>query len=706
MGGKTSLLMLRMLMVLLFSGWISLWVLKPTEMWAKKWKQAEEKATKTVFNYNGLDFAVYTLPFLAFAMVGFVYLEVKSKREVIRRPEKKLIHDLHNPLVVSRNVGILTGFEILIVSVFIAFLSWTFYAHISNDFKKLEPIKSLKLNVKWQYKFFKVATRYGLLSEACLALLLLPILRGMAIFRILGIQFEVSVRYHIWLGTTMMLFATLHGVGTFFIWGIKHTVQDKMWRWQPTGRIYLAGEIALLAGLVMWMTSLPQIRRRHFEIFYYTHHLYIIFFVFLLFHLGDRHFYMVLPGVFLFVLDKVLQFVQSWPQTFILSARVLPCKAVELILPKDPKLHYSPGSVIFIKIPHISKLQWHSFSITSSCRVDKSSLSIMIKSEGWWTSALYNLILATRDGEADQMKCLPVAVEGPYGPKSANFQRYDSLVLVAGGIGITPFLSILQEIAATPSNAKHILPEQILLIYAVKKSQDISLLNPILSLIPTGQRSCLKLNIFVTREVQSDRRTLKELLDEGFQVQTINFDTRCSRNAAQEVESLPWMTAVIGLSSVIFLVFLTCFNLYIQPLVKNHGAKVPSSVTDLLLLCSFTIAIICSSLLAIFLRLKRMRKETPPFSGVLEKTAKPSSTQRDHTLVEHEIHFGGRPDFKELFRKFTKEIRGSNVGVFVCGPESMKESVALTCKPNSPAFRVDGEKSKLSVNFHSLNFTL
>ena len=81
---------------------------------------------------------------------------------------------------------------------------------------------------RWQYKVLKVATRFGLLAEACLALLLLPILRGSAIVRILGVQFEVSVRYHIWLGTTMMTFATLHGAGTFFTWGIKHHIQDEV----------------------------------------------------------------------------------------------------------------------------------------------------------------------------------------------------------------------------------------------------------------------------------------------------------------------------------------------------------------------------------------------------------------------------------------------------------------------------------------------
>lgn len=86
----------------------------------------------------------------------------------------------------------------------------------------------LQLYYRWQLKYLRVATRFGLLAEACLALLLLPILRGLSIFRFLGIQFEASVRYHIWLGTAMIFFATVHGGSTLFIWGASHHIQDEV----------------------------------------------------------------------------------------------------------------------------------------------------------------------------------------------------------------------------------------------------------------------------------------------------------------------------------------------------------------------------------------------------------------------------------------------------------------------------------------------
>jgi ferric-chelate reductase len=86
----------------------------------------------------------------------------------------------------------------------------------------------LCLYFRWQLKYFRVATRFGLLTDFCLALLLLPILRGLAIFRLVGIQFEASVRYHTWVGTAMLLFATLHGAITLFIWGVSHHIQDEV----------------------------------------------------------------------------------------------------------------------------------------------------------------------------------------------------------------------------------------------------------------------------------------------------------------------------------------------------------------------------------------------------------------------------------------------------------------------------------------------
>ncbi|KAH8486873.1 hypothetical protein H0E87_025757 [Populus deltoides] len=657
MAKAIQLAVLKVLMIIIFAGWIAVWIQKPTNMWTRKWKGAEDSSRYTVFGYYGLYFAVYTFPLISLTIIGLVYLNLVSREPPRSRPARSATIGFSNPVLVNSFLGILSSIEILAVFLFVLFLAWTYYARISNDFKKLMPIKSLNLDL-WQLKYLRVATRFGLLAEACLALLLLPILRGLALFQILGIQFEASVRYHIWLGTSMILFATIHGASTLFIWGVSHHIQD-----EKTGRIYLAGEIALVTGLVIWISSLPQIRRRRFEIFYYTHHLYIVFLIFFLFHAGDRHFYSVFAGIFLFGLDKLLRIVQSRPETCVLSARIFlfPDKAIELTLPKDPRLKYTPTSVIYMKIPSISKFQWHPFSITSSSNLDDHTMSVVVKCNGGWTSTFYDVIQAELDSDTGSMSCMPVSIEGPYGPASLDFLRHDSLLMIAGGAGITPFLSILKEIASVNSS-RYRFPTQVQLIYVVKKSQDICLLNSVSSLLlnQSSTQLSLKLKVYVTQEERSNA-TVRGLVNDLSLVRTVNFSTECSKYAVHGPESPIWMAAMAALSSIKFIVSLICFNHIFLPHEKKSAVtekmvlpsekkaakeKTPSSLVDLLLLASFIIALACNNFLASILRWKRLKKDIPPVSPKQGKATEHGLVETRSPVEEHELHFGGRPDFQ------------------------------------------------------------
>lgn len=701
--GNTILVILKLLMILISLGWVSLWLLKPTQFWTRKWRGAEEIAATTVFDYNGLDFAVYTFPVLAVAILGFIYLELKPEGFPIRRKGRNSIKALSNPLVINSYLGILSMLELMAILLFLFFLAWTFYTRISNDFRRMIPVRSVNLSM-WQYRFSRVATRCGLLAEACLALLLLPILRGLSVFRLLGIQFEASKRYHVWLGTSMIFFATLHGAGTLFVWGVKHQIQEEMWQWQKTGRIYLAGEITLLTGLVIWFTSLPQIRRKKFELFYYTHHLYIIFFVFFLFHAGDRHFYMVLPGIFLFGLDKLLRIVQSGPRTYINSARVFPCKVIELILPKTPELIYSPTSVIFLKVPSISKLQWHSFTLSSSSRVDEHNMSVLIRCEGEWTNSLYNLIQAKAGSDDSHFDSIPVSIEGPYGPASLDFLRHESLLLIAGGIGVTPFLSILQEVGQAQSSTRRGIPRNIQLVYIVKKSQYVCLLDLVLSLLQnqTEETFHLKLKLFVTQEQSGGN--FQELINEFSGGELINFNQPSSSYPTQGPERLLWVAAIVGLSSILFLILLCFFNrAVLHSIGQTSRQKNPSSLPDLFILCSLIIALICGTLMGILPRRKRLKKDIPQGFYKTNKETKPSSLETSSVLKGHEVHYGNRPNFHDILSQFSNEAGGSDIGVLVCGPESMKEHVASLCRMCSVGM---GAKRTRPYSFHALNFTL
>lgn len=218
------------------------------------------------------------------------------------------------------------------------------------------------------------------------------------------------------------------------------------------------------------------------------------------------------------------------------------------------------------------------------------------------------------------------------------------MLLVAGGIGVTPFLSILREIST--SNGRNGYPDRIQLIYTIKKSQDVCLLDPILpQLLNIGQYH-IKLKVFVTRENQIGV-TLREVFNDTPETRITNFSATCTCYATYGCERVLWVAVITFISSIKFLMSLVGFNYFVIPPAKKPlGQKSSSSKIDLLLMCSFAIAIVSSALTAIMIRWKMLKKEPQLFSDKQSKALKQSSLDASRDLDEHEIHFGGRPNFR------------------------------------------------------------
>lgn len=83
------------------------------------------------------------------------------------------------------------------------------------------------------------------------------------------------------------------------------------------------------------------------------------------------------------------------------------------------------------------------------------------------------------------------------------FFRYANLILVAGGIGISPFLAILNDILHRINENKPCLPRKILIVWAVKKSNELPLLHSVdmASICPRFTDTLdLEIQTYVTRE--------------------------------------------------------------------------------------------------------------------------------------------------------------------------------------------------------------
>eukprot|EP00128_Syssomonas_multiformis_P015060 Colp12_sorted_trinity150504_noHs@17901 len=201
------------------------------------------------------------------------------------------------------------------------------------------------------------------------------------------------------------------------------------------------------------------------KVFWYTHHLFLVFFVSLWVH-GTEGFVQkrdyddgpdgpftyegaepmfwkwTVGPVGVYLLERVLRFYRANTHTIISKVVEHPSKVIELQM-KRKGFKAMAGQYIFVNIPEISQFEWHPFTLTSAPEED--FFSVHIRVVGDWTNALSKRlgIGAKNKGEVTLPK---VCVDGPFGTASEDVFKYEVVVCVGAGIGVTPFASILKSI--------------------------------------------------------------------------------------------------------------------------------------------------------------------------------------------------------------------------------------------------------------------
>ncbi|XP_016480821.2 ferric reduction oxidase 2-like [Nicotiana tabacum] len=675
------------LVVTIILGYFLILIVSPTNMYYLTWtpKIKARAATSTYFGAQGMSLLLDTFPFLFIAVLGCIYLHLskKSSDKNINRVEGKEKLAIWRRPIIMKGLGIVTRIELCFFVMFIALLVWSYASYLHAAFPFITPQSVAQSGQKvWEVKLEEAGLMLGLVGNVVLTFLFVPVTRGSSVLQLFGLTSEASVKYHIWLGHIVMTLFSAHGICYIIYWAVTHQLSE-MLKWAKNDISNLAGELSLLSGLVLWIATFPRMRRKMFELFFYTHHLYILFVVFFVFHVGVSYAGIMLPGFYLFMVDRYLRFLQSRSNVRLVSARVLPCETVELNFSKSKGLRYTPTSIMFVNVPSISNMQWHPFTITSSSSLEADKLSVVIKGEGSWSKKLYQII-----SSPNSVDRLNVSVEGPYGPPSTHFLRHDLLVMVSGGSGITPFISIIRELIHTSESQKCKTPE-ILLICVFKNSQDLTMLDLLLpSSGAPSETSKLGLQIeaYVTREKQliitEDKKNLR----------SIWFKPNPSDHPITPIlgqNNWLWLGAIISSSFIIFLISLGALDkYYIYPIDKNTNEIYSYPVKDVLNMLLICISIVITSSAAFLWnkkhtgveanQIQNMEGATPmasPNSWFYNADREMESLPQQSLLQSTNLHYGERPDLKRILF----ERKESSVGVLACGPKKMRHEVANIC---------------------------
>ncbi|KAG6549893.1 hypothetical protein Mapa_008875 [Marchantia paleacea] len=713
-----TLWILLCLITLVFIGTL---MILPTDL-GEKWTLGWLASTKTdTWGASGAFILLFASPIFALVFVGsaYVYFFPSSRRRERKRKEARPSLGAH-PVIVSGPLGVVTTAELLWIIGMLIIVAWILIIYLVKAFRTLaEEFPEASAAEIWQKRVKKIGLRLGWVGEFCLGLLFIPVSRGSVLLRLIDIPFEHAAKYHVWLGHFTMTLFTLHGLCYIGPWYFEGRLY-KIWDWKPYGVAILPGVIALAGGLLMWMTSFQYTRIRAFELFYYTHHLYIVFVVFMVLHVGDFIVGIAFAGIFLFAFDRFLRFSQSRKEVGVLSATLLPCGAYEVVLPKPADLAYNELSFVFLNVPSIDRLQWHPFSVSSSPEDSSHHMRFLIKPLGTWTRKLGEAV-----SKAAISRCplnLKAGVEGPYGHESSYFLDYEALLLVAGGIGVSPFVAVIRDLLHRYKRNEPGLPHDVTLVWAVKTHKELRILDSLQpNLTYPDYALQLKLNVkaFVTKDLLEDLEIGEDEVSQTH-LETVYDSTAEQRTISHLVGSgnILWICAAIAASIFGYIVFTGLVGVfYLLPKDHNSYRIVPWWIRGLIVLAGMVVgvsvfggSVICIWHLFGCISKKTARSERDE-SGLSEALLNGSHEEFEscNTLTIQKLIqrsntvYGARPDLHDIFDSCAKRFSGSNIGVLVCGPEGMQSSVAEQCRAFNTVFH---HRHQTGFSYHSVSFDL
>lgn len=209
----------------------------------------------------------------------------------------------------------------------------------------------------------------------------------------------------------------------------------------------ITGWICYFFALLLLVFASSYFRRKHYNgLFIYLHWLFIIgFIVFGWLHNAI----LIIYGTFIIIIDVVLRIFDNQFRTCkITNIKMLDYDRVMKIEFEKKNFSYRAGQYVFIRFPDLGYFEFHPFSLSSYPGSGKTcSLHIKSSVGGNWTDKLA-VYMKLNEGKEDWYKNIRVQIEGPYGELtlSKELYRYEHVVFIGGGIGVTPLDSMFNQL--------------------------------------------------------------------------------------------------------------------------------------------------------------------------------------------------------------------------------------------------------------------
>nr|KAG5701353.1 hypothetical protein BaRGS_006127 [Batillaria attramentaria] len=283
----------------------------------------------------------------------------------------------------------------------------------------------------------------------------------------------------------------------------------------------LTGIILTLIIIVMYVFAIEYSRRHVFQAFWTTHMLYIPLYFFLTLHGAARMVqdplwgYFFIGPVIIYVLDKLVSISRSKIEISVKQAVLLPSGVTQLVFKKPLNFEYKSGQWVRIACLKLASGEYHPFTLTSAPH--EETLSLHIRAVGPWT----NNIRRVYDQSLHPDRPLPkLYLDGPFGEGHQDWYRFPVSVLVGGGIGVTPFASILKDLVFK-SKLKIKFPcQKVYFLWVTRTQKSFEWLTDIIREVEANDvRQLVDVHIFITQFQQKFdlRTTMMYICERHFQ---------------------------------------------------------------------------------------------------------------------------------------------------------------------------------------------
>ncbi|KAL6857863.1 hypothetical protein ACO1O0_005306 [Amphichorda felina] len=329
-----------------------------------------------------------------------------------------------------------------------------------------------------------LAVRSGMIAVALTPWIIATSMKANIITAMIGIGPERLNVFHRWLGYLCLFLSLVHTVPFYIqpVW--DDGGMDVFQRLFAGGSGYIYGTgIACLVPLGwLCVASLPWIRRIAYEAFVILHVPVGAAYVGLLFwhtknYLMSWSYLYATVGIWAVCYAMrffKLNWTKPWRRMSFLvgdeaAITLLAENAIKITIPTQ--MRWKPGQYVYLRMPGISFLDNHPFTISSLCSDDFPSeygeqyrdCTIVFRPYGGFTRRV--LETAIDKGPFHTYRAF---LDGPYGGMRRDLAAFDTCILIAGGSGITALMSQLLNLIKRMRDGKAI-TRKVVVVWALKR---------------------------------------------------------------------------------------------------------------------------------------------------------------------------------------------------------------------------------------------